>query len=67
MIMIYLDFVGNNNRQGREAVLIIEEAATLGKSPIRPDYALVLYMRRLCILRIKTDASYGMSFRPRSA
>ena len=38
MIMIYLDFVGNNIWQNRrEAVLIIEEAAALGKSPISPD------------------------------
>ena len=42
MIMIYyLDFVGNNNRQNRrEAVLIIEEAVALDESPISPDYAL---------------------------
>ena len=36
----FSDFLGNNNRQDRrEAVLRIEEAARLGKSPISPDYA----------------------------
>jgi hypothetical protein len=40
LIIIMPDFLGNNNRQDRrEAVLRIEEAAALGKSPISPDYA----------------------------
>lgn len=39
-ITLFLDFVGNNNRENRrEAILRIEEAAALGKSPISPDYA----------------------------
>merc|ERR1712183_1060418 len=37
VLIIFPDFLGNNNRQNRrEAILRIEEAVALGKSPISP-------------------------------